>query len=70
MFQSPKVWDEKNPSMKCGELAIIYDGGDGKYYFDYSNEDCKKIEKIVEVLKPLGVYTECLYHWCSGVYKI
>ena len=64
------IWEKKEPSMGCGELAVVYDGADAKYYFEYGNEDYKNIEKMEEVLKPLGVYTECLYHWCSGVYKI
>lgn len=52
------------------ELLVIYDGGCVGYAFEYDNQEYEQMESMVEVLKPIGVYSESQTCWYSAIYKI
>jgi hypothetical protein len=70
-FYSPKEWREREEDYGCDSvLVVVHDGGDHGDAFSYDRENYKIIEKMNEVLKPLGLYSEQCTIWYSAIYLV
>jgi|TARA_R110000868_G_scaffold33787_1_gene122375 hypothetical protein len=68
-FYSPQEWSERGEKYGEGsELIVVYDGGDLAQFFNYDYEEYDQIDRMHKALEQKGVFSECLYSWCSGVY--
>ena len=69
VFYSPTEWADRGESYGCNsELVVVYDGGDHKHMFDFVTTP-RLLDKTVEELNKIGVYSECCTCWYSAIYK-
>ncbi len=70
VFYSPTEWKERGePYGKESELVVVYDGGEHRPYFTYSEGKPELIEKMVKVLEELGLYFEECEGWYGAIYR-
>jgi len=68
-FYSPKEWEERKEDYGCDSvLVVVHDGGDHGDAFSYDRGNYKILDKMYELLKPLGFYSEQCTCWYSAIY--
>ena len=54
---------------KESELVIVYDGGDHRPYFTLDAECYDLVERMNDMLRPIGLYIEECTTWYAAVYR-
>ena len=70
VFYSPKEWKDRGEQYSTNSvLVILHEGNDLARYCSYDVGDYKAIERMNQILEPLGFYIEQGTSWQSAVYE-